>query len=382
MNEEHLNFRLIVEALAKIPEQTTLPAFESEIKLESRRMTDALLNALCQATTKKARNHIRQYQQGLLSLLSAVQKAIHASPAKTAGNKFRREMLNTFSNTIAENLQQLSTHFPGHFNWDSPLPALYWEQERMQLEKQAKAIFQNMTTLQIDTQITSFLQNIITVTDEDTQRPTYRQLHYWRLFLPALSKMFKNAVQKPGSLETICMLISLNLNHPAFYTFCCSFIQSEIQSCEDLTTQYKTSYLIKKCISQAAPAISCHHSPHLPPINTTLLEYMTAEITYLQSIDSIAGELSHQGLLNNSYKVTLTVKQLAIFIQLQVSAKIISPGSPKLLHEYISRHYSTLETSHISAKSFKNAYYSASTTDLEKVIDKLLTMLAIAQEKR
>jgi len=381
MNDEHLNFRPIIEAMAKIPEQATLPAFESEIKLESRRMTDALLNAVCQVTAKKARNHIRQYQQGLLSLLSAVQKATHASPAKTAANKFRQEMLNTFSNTIAENLQHLSTHFPGHFNRDSPLPALYWEQERIRLEKQAKAIFQN-TTLQIDTQITSFLQNIITVTDEDTQRPTYRQLHYWRLFLPALSKMFKSAVQKPGSLETICMLISLNLNHPAFYTFCCSFIQSEIQSCEDLTTQYKTSYLIKKCISQTAPAISCHHSPHLPPINTTLLAYMTAEITYLQSIDSIAGELSHQSLLNNRYKVTLTVKQLAIFIQLQVSAKIISPGSPKLLHEYISRHYSTMETSHISAKSFKNAYYSASTTDLEKVIDKLLTMLAIAQEKR
>ena len=177
MNDKHLNFRPIIEALAKIPEQTTLPAFESEIKMESRRMTDALLNALCQATTKKARNHIRQYQQGLLSLLSAVQKAIHASPAKTAANKFRQEMLNIFSNTVAENLQHLSTHFPSHFNWDSPLPALYWEQERMRLEKQAKAIFQNMTTLQIDAQITNLLHNIITATDEDNQRPTYRQLH-------------------------------------------------------------------------------------------------------------------------------------------------------------------------------------------------------------
>lgn len=381
MNNDHLNFTPIVEVIAKIAEQETLQTFESEIKLESQRMTEALLNFVCQVKAKKARSHIRQYQQGLLSLLSSVQKAIHTSPAKASRNKFRQEMLNILSNIITENLQHLSSHFPGYFNWDSPLPTLYWEQARIDIKKQAKEIFENMNTLQIDAQITLFLNNIITAIDKDNQTLTYQLLHYWQLFLKALREMLQGAVQKPGSLETICMLISLNLNHPAFYTFCCSFIQSEIQSCEDLTTQYKTSYLIKKCITQTAAAIPCHHSPHLPPINTELLEYITAEINYLQSIDSIAGELSHQGLLNHRYKVTLTVKQLAIFIQLQVSAKIISPGSPKLLHEYISRHYSTLETSHISAKSFKNAYYSASTADLEKVIDKLLTMLAIAQEK-
>lgn len=98
-------------------------------------------------------------------------------------------------------------------------------------------------------------------------------------------------------------------------------------------------------------------------------------------MDRIGAHLNHQGLLDNRYKVTLTVKQLAIFIHLQVQAKIIITESPKLLHEYISKHYSTNETDRISAKSFKNAYYSASTEDLEKVIEKIVTMLAIAQEK-
>jgi len=98
-------------------------------------------------------------------------------------------------------------------------------------------------------------------------------------------------------------------------------------------------------------------------------------------MDKIGALLHQHGLLDERYKVTLTVKQLAIFTHLQVEANIIIAETPKLLHEYIAKHYSTNETDRISAKSFKNAYYSASTGDLEKIIDKIVTMLAIAQEK-
>ncbi|WP_344853682.1 hypothetical protein [Pedobacter jeongneungensis] len=40
-----------------------------------------------------------------------------------------------------------------------------------------------------------------------------------------------------------------------------------------------------------------------------------------------------------------------------------------------------MEKENISEKSFKNAYYSAMGNDVEKVIEKIATMLAIAQEK-
>jgi hypothetical protein len=83
-------------------------------------------------------------------------------------------------------------------------------------------------------------------------------------------------------------------------------------------------------------------------------------------MDKIGANLNHHGLLDNGYKVTLTVKQFAIFIHLQVEAKIIITETPKSLHEYISKHYSTNDTDRISAKSFKNAYYRASTDDLKK----------------
>lgn len=70
-----------------------------------------------------------------------------------------------------------------------------------------------------------------------------------------------------------------------------------------------------------------------------------------------------------------------MFMHLQVEAGIISTHSPKTLHQYVTKHYSTVEKDHISEKRFKNAYYGNASIDVEKVIDKIATMLAIAQEK-
>ncbi|GGE47002.1 hypothetical protein EV200_104275 [Pedobacter psychrotolerans] len=77
----------------------------------------------------------------------------------------------------------------------------------------------------------------------------------------------------------------------------------------------------------------------------------------------------------------MTVRQLAIFIRLQVEAKMIVFQSPKMLHQFIAKHYSTTEQDQISSKSFKNVYYANADQDIEKVIEMMVTMLALAQEK-
>ncbi|GAA4213206.1 hypothetical protein GCM10022289_45030 [Pedobacter jeongneungensis] len=88
-----------------------------------------------------------------------------------------------------------------------------------------------------------------------------------------------------------------------------------------------------------------------------------------------------EGFQQGSFRVGFTVRQLALFVRLQVESEIIIAQSPKTLHRYVTRHYSTMEKENISEKSFKNAYYSAMGNDVEKVIEKIATMLAIAQEK-
>jgi hypothetical protein len=180
----------------------------------------------------------------------------------------------------------------------------------------------------------------------------------------------------------ILLLTSLNFNHPSFYHSCCSYFNHELQRCENIGEQYRLTHFFKKLIGQVFKTISVPYNRNFPDIDESLLRYIESEISYLKSIDTIAEDLSRGGILDSNFKVTFTVRQLAIFIHLQVEAGIITTNSPKALHQYVTKHYSTGEKNTISEKSFKNAYYGNAGNDVEKVIDKIVTMLAIAQEKR
>ena len=126
---------------------------------------------------------------------------------------------------------------------------------------------------------------------------------------------------------------------------------------------------------------SSPYDVNLPIIEEAIQRYLDAELNYLHALELNAEDLSTGGLLEKNFQVNFTVRQLAIFIQLQVEANIIFSKSPKTLHQYVAKHYSTVETEKISEKSFKNAYYKARDTDMEKVIEKIVTMLALAQDK-
>ena len=140
-------------------------------------------------------------------------------------------------------------------------------------------------------------------------------------------------------------------------------------------------HFFKKLIGQVFKTISIPYNRNLPDIDESLLRYIESEISYLKSIDTIAEDLSSGGILDTNFRVNFTVRQLALFIHLQVEAGIITSQSPKTLHQYVTKHYSTVEKDNISEKSFKNAYYGNAGKDVEKVIEKIVDMLAIANEK-
>jgi hypothetical protein len=118
----------------------------------------------------------------------------------------------------------------------------------------------------------------------------------------------------------------------------------------------------------------------LPGIKSSLLNFVDAEISHLQSLEKIGGDLASYGQINENFRVSFSVKELAYFIHLQVECGIILEEKPKKIHQYIVGHYSTQETEKISEKSFKNATYSRSPNNVKKVITKLTEMLARAQD--
>ncbi|WP_443938811.1 hypothetical protein [Pedobacter sp. MW01-1-1] len=177
------------------------------------------------------------------------------------------------------------------------------------------------------------------------------------------------------------LLISKQFNHPIFYDFCKAQLNERLMKLSVISDHFRELILIRKNLIQNSPLNLPIYSPLSEPIQDTLLKMIDSELDFLKELDFINTELVNSGLLDSNYKVSLSVKQLAFYISLNVEAGIITEQKATRIHHYITSHVSTLEKQDISEKSFSNAYYVHSPEDIRKVSEKLARMLALAQEK-
>jgi hypothetical protein len=381
MNYELFTYHQIFDQTINNDQKTTtnIEELKADIKLESERILIALQNNIGNQDPPKAQQYIHQHQQAIHVILEDLDKLQDTEESNSTDNK--KQIIKIFSTSSEDLLSALQKYFPAHFNYQSKLPSSLLKKTKEDIEQKTAHLINVLTAQKDQNQITNNLEdNLYSILTQHSSL-TYHQKAYMENFLEKLTAKIEQAENRIGKMDILLHIISSNYNHPLFYTFSCQYFSEETGRCEELSAQYSTLKFIKKCIKQNYTPNKDIYNPDQPPIQHSLIRYIKTELEYLESMDKIGAHLHQHGLLDERYKVTLTVKQLAIFIHLQVEANIIIAEAPKLLHEYIAKHYSTNETDRISAKSFKNAYYSASTDDLEKVIDKIVTMLAIAQEK-
>jgi len=181
--------------------------------------------------------------------------------------------------------------------------------------------------------------------------------------------------------DLVNLLIECNLNSPLFYKACCEIILSRLDAAGSLKDQFELLSQEKKELMRLSPRFSSPLRADLPTIKDSLLQFVEAELCYLREIEGIASSISASGVIQDDFMVSFTVKQLAFFIHLQVECGIILETRPKQVRQHVTSHYSTAERENISEKSFKNAYYSHSQQDINKVSEKLSEMLARSQEK-
>jgi hypothetical protein len=381
MNYELFTYHQIFEQTINNNQKTTtnIEELKTDLKLESKRILTAIQNNIGNQDPSRAVQYIYQHQQAIHIILEDLEKLENTEESNIIDNK---NQIITILRAASENLlMQLQKYFPSHFNHHSKIPSNLLKKTKEDIEQKTAHLIKVLNHLKTQKQQTNTLKDALHPILTEHRAITYYQKAYMESFLEKLTAKLEQAENGKGTMDILIHIISSNYNHPLFYNFCCQYFTQEIERCEELSAQYSTLNFIKKCIKQTYSPTQDKYSPDQPSIQDSLNKYIRSELEYLESMDKIGAHLHQHGLLDERYKVTLTVKQLAIFIHLQVEANIIIAETPKLLHEYIAKHYSTNETDRISAKSFKNAYYSASTEDLEKVIDKIVTMLAIAQEK-
>lgn len=382
MMYEILSFRELIldtvknEAVYQCP----FKELKEEILKESKRIISSILHHATQVEPDRSKAYVRQHQRGLMQLINELETVLTEGEFYT-DQKHRNEEINSIFNLLNRMVSDLQQHLPYYFDFDCQVSAASQKQLFLDIAVNSCQILKKVEELHGDHETTSLIKQIFENLSNHPGRFTFEQAGYLYDFFESLKMALDNFLLPLDLSQIILLLVSLNFNHPSFYHSCCKHLNHELQNCENISEQYRLIHFFKKLIGQVFKTISIPYNRNLPNIDDSILRYIESEINYLRSIDTIAEDLSFGGLLENNFKVTFTVRQLAVFINLQVEAGIITTNTPKSLHKYVTKHYSTAEKEVISEKSFKNAYYGNVGKDVQKVIDKIVTMLAIAQEK-
>ncbi|SDF97283.1 hypothetical protein SAMN05421827_102283 [Pedobacter terrae] len=379
---ELINFReLILDVLRSgSTHHCSCKEVKDEILQESKRIISSILHHVTQVEPDRAKAYIRQHQRGLLQLMDEL-GATRNKDALNISRKNESKEINKIENLLNQMVMDLEQLFPYYFDYDCPIPTVNQTQLLLKIAENSSQILKSINELHADNETITLFKHIFEHINSSSGRFTFEQAGYLHDFLASLKMALNKFVPSLNLSEIILLLVSLNFNHPSFYHFCCSHLNHELQTCENISEQYRLIHFFKKLIGQVFKTINVPYNRNLPNIDESILRYIESEISYLKSIDTIAEDLSRGGILESNFKVSFTVRQLAIFINLQVESGIITTNSPKALHQYVTKHYSTAEKDIISEKSFKNAYYGNVEKDVQKVIDKIVTMLAIAHEK-
>lgn len=174
-------------------------------------------------------------------------------------------------------------------------------------------------------------------------------------------------------------LLRAGYNRPDFLNHYLKDIGRQISEGNSIAEQYRKVISIRKEVDQLLPTGNPILDRPSWKIRARIKKFLAAELKFLKLLDFITSELINTGILDANYKVSLSVKQLAFYIFLNVECGIITEQKAKKVHEYVISHVATSEKQGISEKSFKNAYYVHAPEDIKKIIEKLGRMLAIAR---
>lgn len=321
---------------------------------------------------------IRRHQYSLTILQNRIHKKLKdLNGANGSSAQQHPAALKEFSGEIVALGASIREYFPKDFDTEHPAGLTELESDTALLNYKLDQIESN-SSLNTDMSLFDMLREFLTYSNLAKSNTTYFQLDYLHTIMDQLIDLSQ---QNSGYHEQpyLNLLIANNFNWPTFFHYCCSAILSDRDGCSNMTLSYHELLWNQKNIQQIHSSTAHPFNRSLPGIKQSLLDFIQAEISYMQNLNIIAGELNGQGTLQDNFKTSFSVKELAFFIHLQVECGIILEDRPKRVHEYVVGHYTTRETNKISEKSFKNAYYSNSRED--KVTAKLAEMLARAQQK-
>jgi hypothetical protein len=276
----------------------------------------------------------------------------------------------------------METDLQPYFNPDGKVPDNCIELHQTSQKENHHYILQALEDKHTDPSLSDILFSLLRFKNRHPDFPiTFNQFNWVQHLQHHLLLYLENPAEDEKDLRLIRLLISTNLNTVEFYWYCCQGLQEELTGELTVAEQYKKLASLKKRLNQYPKLQVQGYLHEQPSIKNSLLKFIKAEIKSLKELEFIAQDLVNSGMLASNFKVSLSAKQLAFYIYLNVECGIIITEQPKKLHEFIITHVDSAQKRGLSLKSFKNNYYSHAPADVKKVEERLAGMLALIREK-
>ncbi|WP_344848402.1 hypothetical protein [Pedobacter jeongneungensis] len=324
---------------------------------------------------RKIKEYFSFHQRNLVILMDEVSIEI-LKERDLKEKKFIDSELNFLLEKIGDFLDWMNQMYPEIFDYKSQAPIRMLQSEKLKIREVLDLI-----KTELEAKCThDKLSELITSVLDPEQISTFRDIRYWQTTAMNLhSKIISNTeIDKFGIVK---LLLGNGVNHRDFFSYTKAFILKEIEKKTTLSDQISAICTLRKEIRMLLIETKSRQFQGYPDINKLVRKFIREELLLLRAMEFVNHETAEAGIMNANYKVSFSVKQLAFFVHLQMETGIIIWQRAKFAHQYIARHFSTLERESISEKSARNAHYSHASEDIKKVITKLSEMLALAQER-
>jgi gamma-glutamylcyclotransferase (GGCT)/AIG2-like uncharacterized protein YtfP len=327
------------------------------------------------------KSYFFHHQQSVVLLLDRIFKEIQKSSQdndhqQTPGLRKLRQMQHGLVNI----LRFMKTEVKFYFNLGGEVPECYIDSHTKKHQSDHRHVQQSLEERDTASSLISHVISLLKFGNSRT-KITFSQFDWVTRMQDDLLVYLESKEEDENSQRLLNLLINLNLNSAEFYLYCCDTLRKALDSELTVADQYKRLASLKKRLNQLPKLEVAGYLPGQASIKVSLLKFLKAEIKALNELEFIAQDLVNAGVLTSNFKVSLSAKQLAFYVYLNVECGIIITEKPKKLHEFIIDHVDSAQKHGLSLKSFKNNYYSHAPADVKKVEERLASMLALIREK-
>ncbi|RZM23915.1 MAG: hypothetical protein EOO88_24605 [Pedobacter sp.] len=289
--------------------------------------------------------------------------------------KSNTALIDDMIKAMDELISHIYRYYPGEFNTNT----LATHDLLVKYQTNYEAKEQQCLAMLEEKKIAEIIKQLLKDIFKDSRQ--YGTYFYQVEFREALLERLPACLVHPHPNHQISMLlIAMRYNDLRLYVYQLEALSQRQQIALNTAEQFRELISYKKVIGQLMETEPAEYFHQRPNLKKMLLDAAETEIDFLKGLDFLNSELVNSGMLDSSYKVSLSVKQLAFFIYLNVECGVITERKAKTVHQYIISHASTKEAEHISEKSFSNGFYVHHPEDIRKVSEILGKMLALAQK--